>query len=96
MMLFGKDRKCLGNVKDNLLGLDSDGDRLALGKELAAIGLAGKGELANAGGTAAVVGNKRSNTLDGTTILALDLNIGAVRVQLTVSNSVVPVGVKKK
>lgn len=75
----------------DLLGLDGDGDGLALGKELLAIGLGGKRELANVRGALAVVGDQRSNTLELTTVLALDLDIGAVRVQLTVADRVVPI-----
>lgn len=38
-----------------------------------------------------MVGDQGSNTLELTTVLALDLDIGTVRVQLTVADSVVPI-----
>ena len=75
----------------DLLGLDGDGDSLALGKELLAIGLGGEGELTNVRRALTVVGDQGSNALKLTSVLALDLDIGAVRVQLTVADCVVPI-----
>lgn len=76
--------------KGSLLLGDLDGDGLALGEELTTIGLVGVGELANAGGLGTVVGNEGCNTLDRATVLAIDLDVDTVGVQLTVSDSVVP------
>lgn len=73
-----------------LLGLgDSDGDGLALGKQLVAVLVILAGELGDQGG-GAVVGNEGSQSSQLAAVRTLDLNIGTVGVQLTVADGVVP------
>lgn len=68
---------------------DVDGDSLALGKVLAAILVTSVGEFGDEDALA-VVCNQWSNTLELTTVSALDLDVSTVAVKLTVADSVVP------
>jgi len=72
-----------------LAGGNSDSDGLAAIKKCAAILVAGVRELADERAVS-VVSNQRSNSLDLSTLLALDRHIHTVGVQFTVSDGVVP------
>jgi hypothetical protein len=72
-----------------LAGRNSDSNGLAAIKKFTAIAVAGVGELADEGAIT-VVSNQRSNSLDLSTLLALDRHIHTVGVQFTVADGIVP------